>query len=292
MSLPKRPLKTDAAMSDTQIDQRLSLANEIARAAGQITLKYFRTDRFEVIRKGDDSPVTVADQESETYLREQITNAFPNDAIVGEEYGAKDGDSGYCWILDPIDGTKSFISGVPLYGTMVGVERVSGPNDSSTTRESVIGSVYLPGLDEGIYAKRGGGAWHFVGNGEPTPAKVSQTKQLSDCVLTTSEVETFSEREPVGGRNAMEIYHQLASSVYFSRTWGDVFGYLLVATGRADVMIDPILNVWDAAAVQPIIEEAGGRFSDWLGESRIDSGDAIGSNGLVHDQVLKLIKSS
>jgi len=101
--------------------------------------------------------------------------------------------------------------------------------------------------------------------------------------LVTSEVETFGERD------AADVYNRLADAVYFARTWGDVYGYLLVATGQVDVMIDPILNVWDAAAVQPIIEEAGGRFSDWSGEGRIDSGDAIGSNGLFHDDVLALV---
>lgn len=269
-------------MSDSQLDKRLALANEIAVAAGKLTLKYFRTDRFEVIRKGDGSPLTVADQEAETFLREQISDAFPDDAIVGEEFGKKDGSSGFGWILDPIDGTKSFISGVPLYGTMVGIEKI---DDSLDKRESVIGSVYLPGIDEGIFASKGGGAWHFSGSGKPVAASVSKTSVLADSVLVTSQVETFGERD------AIDVYHQLADSVYFSRTWGDVFGYLLVATGRVEVMIDPILNVWDAAAVQPIIEEAGGRFTDWSGESRIDAGEAIGSNGLVHDAVLALTKT-
>ena len=268
-------------MPDSELENRLSLANEIAVAAGKLTLNYFRTDRFEVIRKGDGSPLTVADQEAETFLRQQISDAFPDDAIVGEEFGRKEGDSGFCWILDPIDGTKSFISGVPLYGTMVGVER---EGDENAKRESVIGSVYLPGIDEGIFASRGGGAWHFQGNAKPVRASVSKTSTLADSVLVTSQVETF------GKRDAMDVYHQLADAVYFSRTWGDVFGYLLIATGRVEVMIDPILNVWDAAAVQPIIEEAGGRFTDWSGEPRIDAGEAIGSNGLVHEAVLALTK--
>ena len=268
-------------MSEAQLKKRLALANEIAVAAGKLTLNYFRTDRFEVIRKGDGSPLTVADQEAETYLRKEISDAFPDDAIVGEEFGRKEGDSGYCWILDPIDGTKSFISGVPLYGTMVGIEKV---DSGQGKRESVIGSVYLPGLDEGIYASRGAGAWHFSGSETAVRTHVSKTSNLADSVLVTSEVETFAERD------AADAYQRLAESAYISRTWGDVFGYLLVATGRVEVMIDPILNVWDAAAVQPIIEEAGGRFTDWSGQSRIDAGEAIGSNGLVHEAVLALTK--
>ena len=267
-------------MTDADLDSRLELAKTISVAAGLLTLKYFQTDRFQVIRKQDGSPLTIADQESETLLRAEIKNAFPNDAIVGEEFGTTPGPSGFCWVLDPIDGTKSFISGVPLFGTMVGVLR-----DQKDARRSVIGAVYFPGLAEGIYAAVGRGAWHFRGSESPVRAQVSKTNQLADSVFVNSAVETFMERG-VG-----EAYQRLAQQVYFARTWGDVYGYLLVATGRVEIMIDPILNIWDAAAVQPIIEEAGGRFTDWKGKSNIDAGEAVGSNGLVHDDVLKILNS-
>lgn len=265
----------------TEVNPRLELANRIAVEAGKITLKHFRNASLSVIKKGDGSPLTIADQESETFLREQIAASFPDDAIVGEEYGATEGTSPYTWILDPIDGTKSFISGVPLYGTMVAVER----EVSSGNRESLIGSVYLPGIDEGIFASKSNGAWYFTGDASPSRAQVSKTSTLSDAVLVTSEVETFDERD------ARDVYTRLAAATWFSRTWGDVYGYLLVATGRVDIMIDPILNVWDAAAVQPIIQEAGGRFSDWSGTSRIDAGEAIGSNGILHEDILRVINS-
>ncbi len=266
----------------TEVNERLELANRIAVEAGKITLEHFRNSTLNVIKKGDGSPLTIADQESETFLRQQIAASFPDDTIIGEEYGKTDGSSPFTWILDPIDGTKSFISGVPLYGTMVAVEQQSGGDH----RESLIGSVYLPGIDEGIFASKGNGAWHFIGDQSPQRAQVSTTSVLADAVMVTSQVETFGERD------AMDVYHRLAKSTWYSRTWGDVFGYLLVATGRVDMMIDPILNVWDAAAVQPIIEEAGGRFSDWGGIGRIDAGEAIGSNGLLHEEVLKLIGQS
>ena len=275
---------TDASESfsfsgSPEIGRRLDLANQIAIAAGKLTLKHFRNENLKVIRKGDGSPLTVADQEAETFLRAEIGKAFPDDGIVGEEFGVTEGKSGFNWILDPIDGTKSFICGVPLYGTMVAVEQI----DDSGVRRSVIGSVYLPGIDEGIFASTGQGAWYFK-NGQPaTRAHVSSTAAVADAVLVTSEVENFADRD------AADVYVRLAETVYFSRTWGDVYGYLLVATGQVDVMIDPTLNVWDAAAVQPIIEEAGGRFSDWAGEGRIDSGDSIGSNGLFHDEILALV---
>jgi histidinol phosphatase-like enzyme (inositol monophosphatase family) len=278
---------TDAAETfhfdgSIEIGRRLQLANRIAVAAGKLTLKHFRNEELKVIRKGDGSPLTIADQEAETFLRDEISKAFPEDGIVGEEFGVTEGTSDFNWILDPIDGTKSFICGVPLYGTMVAVEQISAAGVGG----SVIGSVYLPGLDEGIFASTGQGAWYFKGDQPARRARVSATENVEDAVLVTSEVETFSERSP----DASDVYRRLADRVYFARTWGDVYGYLLVATGQVDVMIDPILNVWDAAAVAPIIQEAGGCFSDWSGEARIDSGDSIGSNGLLHEEILKLVR--
>ena len=154
-----------------ETESRLELAKTIARSAGKLTLNYFQTDRFEVMKKGDGSPLTIADQESERHLRAAIKEAFPNDAIVGEEFGETAGDSGFGWILDPIDGTKSFISGVPLYGTMVAVEKIADPG---LPRQSIIGSVYFPGLDIGIYASRGNGAWSFKSDEAPVRAEVSK----------------------------------------------------------------------------------------------------------------------
>jgi len=268
-------------MSDSELQKRLELAKVIAKSAGKLTLNYFQTDSFDVMRKGDGSPLTIADQEAEKFLRSAIEEMYPDDGIVGEEFGQSDGESEFTWILDPIDGTKSFISGVPLYGTMVAVEKKVAPGEP---RQSVIGSVYFPGLDVGIYAAKGGGAWSFSGSDEPVKAAVSKTSKLADSVLVTSQVESF------GKRDAADVYQELAQSVYFCRTWGDVYGYYLVATGRIEVMIDPILNVWDAAAVQPILEESGGKFTDWAGVNSIDAGEAIGSNGLIHDDLIAITK--
>ena len=265
--------------------ERLELANRIAKSAGQVTLKYFQTDQFSVDYKGDGSPLTVADREAETHLRAEIEAHFPDDAIQGEEFPNKPGTSGFGWILDPIDGTKSFISGVPLYGTMIAVEKISDDDANGKPREAIIGSVYFPGLDEGAYAARGHGAFSFKGDQAPTPAKVSQQSDLSKSVLLTTSVSDFELRQ------SDKAFAELANQFYFSRTWGDVYGYYLVAVGRAEAMVDPELNVWDAAAVQPIIEEAGGRFSDWNGEAKIDTGDAVGSNGKFHEQILEILNS-
>ncbi len=267
-------------MSESETQQRYELAQQIAKSAGQLTLQWFQTNNFEVEKKADESPLTIADREAEKHLREQIARHFPDDTIVGEEFGTTEGTTPWRWILDPIDGTKSFISGVPLYGTMVAVDRST---DEPDERDCVIGCVYIPGLDEGIHASKGQGAWHFRGDNDHVQAAVSSTNSLSNAVLTCSEVKTFGEIEPKG------IWERLSDEVWFCRTWGDVYGYLLLATGRIEVMVDPILNIWDAAAVMPIVQEAGGKFTDFAGMPRIDSGNAIASNGPFHDELLALL---
>lgn len=262
-----------------EIAPRLALALAAAKAAGQLTLQYFQQDNFQVERKSDASPVTIADRSAEQLLRERIAAQFPRDGILGEEFGASDGvggsASGFRWILDPIDGTKSFISGVPLYGTMVGVEHAG---------RALVGVVFMPGLDEGVYASAGQGAWRWRGAQPPVRARVSQRARLADGLFVTSQVDTFAQR---GAAAAFDALQKAAS---LTRTWGDCYGYLLVATGRAELMADPILNVWDAAAVQPIIEEAGGTFTDWQGDPTIHAGEAIATNGHVLDEVLAVTR--
>ncbi len=267
----------DSGNSDSgnsEIKARLQLAVEAGKEAGKQTLGHF-CQGVAVQRKSDDSPVTIADQQAEQHLRQRICDAFPEDAILGEEYGDRKGSSGFRWILDPIDGTKSFITGVPLYGTMVGVE-VDG--------RAEIGFVYCPALSEGIYAHRGGGAWHIRCDDPPQPARVSDVKSLSDGAFLTSQADTFAER------GADDVFSQLQSAAYITRTWGDCYGYLLVATGRALAMVDPIMNIWDAAALQPIMEEAGGTFTDWQGNPTIDAGEGIGTNGHVLEEVLAMTR--
>ena len=261
---------------EQEITARFALAKQVAREAGQLTLQYFQSDRFDVERKGDDSPVTIADREAEQLLRKRIQAAFPDDAILGEEFGETQGHSGARWILDPIDGTKSFISGVPLYGTMVGMEWQGEPT---------LGAVYIPGLDEGVYAARQQGAWHVRGDQSPVPARVS-SKQLENGLFVTSQVDSFQQRTPDG----LPAYQELEQAAYITRTWGDCYGYLLVATGRAEVMIDPEMNVWDAAAVAPILLEAGGTFTDWKGAPTIHSREGVGTNGVVLEQVLEITR--
>jgi histidinol phosphatase-like enzyme (inositol monophosphatase family) len=250
--------------------ERWTLAVEVAKAAGRHTLSYFQHN-VQVDRKSDHSPVTIADREAELLARERINRSFPDDAVLGEEYGEASGKSGYRWIIDPIDGTKTFIAGVPLYSTLIGLEH-SG--------RSVAGVIYLPAIDEGVHAARGGGAWHFANDQPQTSARVSTRAQLADGIFLTSQVDSFSQRGAAG------IFEQLQARAYITRTWGDGYGYFLVATGRADVMIDPVMHLWDAASLQPVLEEAGGTFTNWRGEPTIYSGEGIATNGLLLEEVL------
>jgi histidinol phosphatase-like enzyme (inositol monophosphatase family) len=254
---------------------RLALALKAAREAGEITLRYFRREDLQVDRKADQTPVTIADRQAEEHLRARITEHFPDDAILGEEFPERAGNSGFRWILDPIDGTKSFIHGVPLYGTLVGVEQAGKP---------VIGVIHIPPLDECAYAAVGSGAWYEFQGKPARRARVSKCEQLSEGLFLTSEVKTFEE---AGRRGA---YDRLQARARLTRTWGDCYAYLMVVTGRAELAVDAEMNIWDAAALLPILEEAGGTFTDWQGRRRIDGGEGIATNGLVLDEVLSLVK--
>jgi histidinol-phosphatase len=258
-----------------QVEPRLGLARRAAREAGRLTLEYFRRDDLKVERKRDDSPVTAADRRAEEHLRERIAAAFPADGIFGEELPERPGTSGYRWILDPLDGTKSFIHGVPLYGTLVAVEYAE---------ESLVGVICIPPLDECVYAAAGLGAWYQQGDGPPRPARVSQRGSLAEGLFVTSEVRSFDRT----GRRA--AYDRLQQAARLSRSWGDCYGYLMVATGRADVMIDPVVALWDLAALPPIVEEAGGRLTDWEGRRTVRSGECVATNGLIHDEVLAMLR--
>ena len=247
----------------------LDFAVELAHDAGNITYRHFKGS-FVAERKADNSFVTVADRETEKYLRASIEKSFPDDAILGEEEGEKPGKSNRRWILDPIDGTYSFVHGVPLYGVLIGLE---------VDDEPVLGVVSLPALDEVVYAARGLGCfWNDV------TARVSATESLSDALLLATD---FGTCEEYGFGRAAEL---LQRQVHARRTWGDAYGHVLVATGRADIMLDPIMNVWDCAALQPILEEAGGTFTDWRGQKTIHGGNAISTNGALFGLVMAAIR--
>ena len=254
-----------------ELKQLLDFAVRWARAAGDITLRHFKGS-FVAERKADNSFVTTADREAERHLRANIVRDFPADGILGEEEGEKIGTTGRRWIIDPIDGTYSFVHGVPLYAVLIGLE-IDG--------QSVLGAVNLPALNELVYAARGLGCFW---NGEP--AHVSATQSLSEALLLSTD---FGTCEQYGfGRAAEALQHQVNAR----RTWGDAYGHVLVATGRADIMLDPVMNVWDCAALLPLLEEAGGTFTDWQGMKTIHGGNAISTNGFLFDDVMETIRKS
>ena len=257
-------------MPDESLRNLLDFAHEAAWQAGKITLSYFGTGIVPEL-KTDQTPVTVADQLAEQRLRAMIEARFPDHTILGEEYGETNPGARYRWILDPIDGTKSFVQGVPLYGVLVGLERDGEP---------VLGVCNLPALDEMVAAARGHGC---TLNGRA--ARASAVTELGDAVLLATNAASFARY----GRAS--VYTELEKATRFTRTWGDCYGHILVATGRAELMLDPVMNVWDCAALLPILQEAGGTFTDWNGHATTHGGDAISTNGHLFDRVMDLIGS-
>ena len=254
-------------------------AEAAARAAGKITLRYFRSMQgkegghkgppLQVEFKADRSPVTTADRESERLLRKRIEERFPEHGILGEEFGPARPEAGMRWLVDPIDGTQSFIRGVPLYGVMLGLVEGDDP---------VVGVVHFPALGETLTAWRGGGCWW---NG--VRARVSNVARLDEAVLLTTDPAGLVRGEKREG------YERLRGRVKMERGWGDCYGHALVATGRAEIMLDPELKEWDAAPLIPILEEAGGKFTDWKGRRTIAGGDGFATNAGVYRDVLGMI---
>ncbi len=250
------------------LDEYLAFAIQTAIDAGGIALAHYQSG-IAVEFKPDRSPVTEADRGAEQAIRQAIAERYPDHSVVGEEYGADERSSPFRWVVDPIDGTKSFVRGVPLFGTLIGLE-IDGRVE--------VGVCHLPALNETVAAATGlGCTW----NGRT--ARVSATRALEEATVLFSDSRMLGER--LGGKR--EAFERATGLL---RTWGDCYGYCLVATGRADVMIDPAMNPWDCAALVPILRESGGRFTDWTGAERIDGGDAVGTNGTLHDAVLDLLR--
>lgn len=243
----------------------LSEAVDLCRAAGELTRRWFGTSGLAVERKADGTPVTDADRAAERFLRQEIERRHPYDGILGEEEAERPGSSGRRWIIDPIDGTKAFTRGVPLYTTLLAVWDEHGP---------AVGVIDMPALGETVYAGRGLGC-HFDGEA----CRVSTRGQLSGAWMTTSGFEHWDE-------GPLAAIHRSGMAM---RTWGDGYGYALVATGRLDAMVDPAVAPYDVAPMPVILEEAGGRFTDWAGRRSIDGGNGVASNGLVHDELLRAL---
>ena len=243
--------------TSTRLSLLLEAARDAARVAGDIAMRHYRT-ALAVESKADGSPVTIADREAEDAVREWIADRFPEDAIEGEELGITRGHARRRWVIDPIDGTKTFVRGVPLWGALIAV--VEG-------REVLAGAAYFPAVGEIIAAAPGEGAWW-----NDARCAVSRVDRLDRATVLTTDA-----RFPADDTKR-SAWQELSRRALVSQTWGDCYGYLLVATGRAEVMADPRMSVWDAAALQPIIEEAGGVFTDWSGARTAFGGNAIATN--------------
>src|SRR6056297_2460838 len=252
---------------DFNLDNLRKAAVEIAGIGGNSTLKYFKQS-FDLEFKKDASPVTNADRNAEMLMREAIKSRFPDHGIIGEEFGSEREDADVVWVLDPIDGTQSFIHGVPFYTTLIGILIDNKPE---------IGVIYAPAREEMASAAVGHGC---TLNGKNTG--VRDCTDLSKATFLSTEVTTFAQY----GFSAP--FSELLNKTRLHRTWGDAYGHMMVASGRADIMIDPILNIWDAAALLPIVTEAGGSYSDVHGEPSIKTGNAISTNSSLLPEILSL----
>jgi len=249
------------------MDKRLEVAIAAARAGGEVALRYFRGG-VQVEYKADRSPVTRADREGEQRIVEVLRAAFPDYGILGEEFGEQ-GGAGARWIIDPIDGTKNFIRGIPYFATLIGLEE-----DGEVTT----GVIYAPAVDDLLYAQKGQGAFDRGGQ-----LKVSTITTMRESLLIFGGIDLFRQT------GQWEGFERLVRASGRQRGFGDYFGHTFVARGQAEAMIALKLKPWDVAAIKILVEEAGGRFSDLTGAATIYGGNAITSNGLVHSDVLELL---
>jgi histidinol phosphatase-like enzyme (inositol monophosphatase family) len=256
------------ATSPAELEDLLRFATGVAHEAGDLTLGYFG-GIVDHDPKGDGSPVTIADREAEQLIRRRVEDRYPDHSILGEEYGESNPGSRVRWILDPIDATRSFMRGVPLYGVLIGIE-VDG--------RSAVGVAHFPALRETVAAAEGlGCTWN--GNA----CRVSPVTELKRAVLCTTDVERLLSRAEGPGWRALQ------KKCAFSRTWGDCYGHALVATGRIEAQVDPVMAPWDAGPFLTIMTEAGGRFTTLGGAATIHGGSGVSSNGLLHEEILEAL---
>jgi histidinol-phosphatase len=259
-------------VSERSLRGFLDFAVETAYLAGKLTLGYFRTGLRPELKQ-DGSPVTEADRKAEELIRQRIEQQYPAHAIVGEEYGAQgSANASHRWFIDPIDGTKAFMHGVPLYGVLLGLE-IEGTVQ--------VGAAYFPALDEMVCAATGEGCYC---NGRR--AHVSTVSRLDQAVVVFTDPASFKRF----GRSA--AWERILAATYYRAGWSDAYGYMLVATGRVELMLDPIMAPWDCGPFPPIFQEAGGYFGDWKGNVSIYSGEGLATTQVLLPEVLAVIRDS
>jgi histidinol-phosphatase len=255
-------------------DDDLSLALALADAADEVTMSRFLALDLAVETKPDSTPVTDADQAVERTLRELLGRRRPGDSVVGEEYG-ETGEGPRRWVVDPVDGTKNFVRGVPVWATLIALMEAD---------EVYVGVVSAPALGRRWWASRGQGAWTSAFGGEPRRTRVSGVADLADASLSYSSLQGWT----AAGRAGLL---ELESTVWRTRGYGDFWQYALVAEGAVDVTAEPEVSLWDLAAIAVLVEEAGGRFTDLAGRRGPAGGSGLATNGLLHDEVLRLLGS-
>lgn len=260
-----------------EVLRRLEFALTIASEAAELILKYYQVDGLLVESKSDSSPVTVADRGAEELIRRKLAEAFPQDGILGEEFDSVPSQNGYRWVIDPIDGTKPFVHGVPLFGTLIGIEYGG---------RMVGGICRFPALNEVVYAVEGHGCWWKIGDGEPRRTQVSKVASLSDARMM------FTEPTHWRTTGRFDSIVSVMNQVKIARGWGDCYGHAMVATGRAEIAIDPLMSPWDIAALIPILREAGGTCTDWKGVETISGGDGVSVVPALKDSVIDILKNA
>jgi histidinol-phosphatase len=247
---------------------RYELAVEAARKAGDLARTIYDT-AVEVEWKADKSPVTVADRNAEEFIRTLVRRHFPGDGFLGEEYGEEPSGTGFRWVIDPIDGTRSFVRHIPIWATLIGLEYRG---------EQIGGVAYIPVFGQLYRALRGDGAYR-----DDRRIRVSDVADLSESLLCYSSIGWFRK----AGRE--RTFLELAAKTQRQRGFGDFYGFVLVAEGAVELMVEHGVSPWDVAATKAIVEEAGGTFTDWDGTPTIDRPDVLASNGKLHRAVLDIL---
>jgi histidinol-phosphatase len=250
---------------------RYDLAMEAAQEGGQLALRYFDTD-LTVESKPDATPVTVADRQTEALIRTRLLGAFPKDGFLGEESGDTPGSSGFRWIIDPIDGTRSFVRGIPIWATLIGLEY---------REEQIAGVAYVPALRQTFRALQGDGAYR-----DERRIHVSSIASFAEAQLFYSSLSWFIKA------GCREPFLDLVMRTHRQRGFGDFYGFVLVAQGSGEIMIEHGVHAWDVAALKVIVEEAGGRFSNWDGGGSIFRPDVLVSNGKLHEETLRILRGA
>ena len=242
----------------------------LCETSGEIIKKYYRSPGLSVESKGDFSPVTAADKGAETAIRQLIEQEFPEHGILGEEFGETKPDAEYKWVIDPIDGTKSFIAGTPLFGTLIALVHRGYP---------VLGAIHQPILSDFTIGDNSVAMWNGL------QVKMRSCESLDKALALATDI-----RDIMKYHNAV-AFHSLLEKVKYFRTWGDAYGYYLLATGQADIMLDPIMNPWDIMAVAPIIRGSGGVITDWKGNPPELGKSIVAASKALHKSVLNVLNS-